>query len=203
MTHRWFRLILATLLTLSALIVIGTSTVVAQAPDNDSVQSPVDITGVPFHYEQDTSEATADPADGGCGGPDDLATVWFRFTPQNDVTVLFDTAASSYSTGVNLYVEEAGSLTLINCSFPPLFADLSAGVTYVVMVVACCDGVNGGTWSSTSRKQPARRRSPSRSTQPATSSRRPVSRRSPARSTARRAHSPSSGSMFSSARAAA
>src|SRR5688500_777419 len=129
MTRRFVRPILAALLTLSALVVIGTSTVVAQAPDNDSVQSPVEITGVGFHFEQDTSEATADPADGGCGGPDDLATVWFRFTPQMDITVSFDTSASSYSTGVNLFVEDAanpGSLTLINCSFPPLFESLSA-----------------------------------------------------------------------------
>lgn len=148
MTYRMFRLILATLLTLSALVVIGTSTVVAQAPDNDSVQSPVEITGVPFHFEQDTSEATADPADGGCGGELDLATVWFRFTPQEDITVSFDTSASSYSTGVNLYIEDPanpGSLMLIDCSFPPLFATLSAGVTYFIMVTACCDGVNGGT----------------------------------------------------------
>jgi hypothetical protein len=144
-THRPIRLLLATLLTLSALVAIGTSTVVAQAPDNDSVQSPVEITGVGFHYEQDTSEATADPADGGCGVDQDLATVWFRFTPQDNVTVLFDTSASDYSNGVNLYVEEGGNLINIACSFPPLFAELSGGVTYFVMVAACCEGVNGGT----------------------------------------------------------
>jgi len=144
MAHPLLRLLLATLLTLSALIALGTSTVLAAPPANDSVQSPVEITGVPFHYEQDTSEATADPADGGCGGDQDLATVWFRFTPQADMTVTFDTSGSDYSTGVNLYVEDAGSLTLINCSFPPLFAELTGGVTYFIMVVACCDGVNGG-----------------------------------------------------------
>jgi hypothetical protein len=42
-------------------------------------------------------------------------------------------------------MEDAGSLINIACSFPPLFAELSAGVTYFVMVAACCDGVNGGT----------------------------------------------------------
>jgi len=143
--RRHVRRILALLLTLSALLAVSASTAVAQAPENDSVLSPVEITGVPFHFEQDTSEATADPADGGCGGVDDLATVWFRFTPQEDVAVLFDTSASSYSTGVNLYVEDAGERILIDCSFPPLFAQLSAGTTYYVMVVACCEGVNGGT----------------------------------------------------------
>ena len=59
LTHRTVRLVLATLLTLSALVAIGTSTAVAQAPDNDSVQSPVEITGVGFHYEQDTSAGHA------------------------------------------------------------------------------------------------------------------------------------------------
>lgn len=144
LTHPMLRLLLASVLTLSALIAIGASTAVAAAPANDSVQSPVEITGVPFHYEENTSEATADPADGGCGAEQDLATVWFRFTPQTDMFVTFDTSASDYSNGVNLYVEDAGSLTLIACSFPPLFAQLSAGVTYFVMVAACCEGVNGG-----------------------------------------------------------
>jgi hypothetical protein len=130
------------LITVTVLLIVWTGAASAAPPSNDEITSATAITTLPFSDGLDTREATADPADGGCGGSDDLATVWYTFTPSADMVV--DTSGSSYSTGVNIFSGTPGDLTQNNCLFTSVTFSAAAGTPYFFMISACCEGVNGG-----------------------------------------------------------
>jgi hypothetical protein len=134
------------LATLIVLLTVWTGSAAAAAPPNDEITGATVITTLPFSESLDTRDATADPADGGCGGSDDLATVWYTFTPGTDMVVKVDTSGSSYSTGVNIFSGTPGNLSLINCLNTSVSFSAVAGTPYFFLVADCCDGdgVNGG-----------------------------------------------------------
>jgi hypothetical protein len=123
-------------------------------PANDDIANAVVIAALPYSASQDTKRATASPDDGGCGGEQDLATVWYTFTPTADTRILVDATASSYEVGVNIFESTADGRFVISCFQGPGTADLMAGTTYYLMFAACCTGENGGTLSFTITELP-------------------------------------------------
>lgn len=136
---------MAALVAAATLLATLAAPVAAAAPTNDAASTPTIVTEpLPYVDTIDTSEATADPADGGCGGELDLATVWYVYTPSASAGYLATGAGSDYLTGVNVFHDTGAGLELINCSQPGATFFGEAGETYVIMVAACCEGVNGG-----------------------------------------------------------
>lgn len=132
------------LATIIVLLLVWTGSAAAVPPSNDGINSATVITTLPFSDNLDTRDATADPADGGCGESFDLATVWYTFTPGANMVVRVDTSGSDYSTGVNVYSGTPGNLSLIDCRFTSVTFSSVAGTQYFFMIAACCDDVNGG-----------------------------------------------------------
>jgi hypothetical protein len=115
-------------------------------PANDDFDDAIQITGLPFSdSNRDTRAATTAADDPDCFGRE--ATVWYRFTPDQDARVEISTAGSNYSTSLSAYTGERGSLTQVGCTttaipgpLPVLRLDVSAGVTYHIMVAAASFG---------------------------------------------------------------
>ena len=57
----------------------------AAAPSNDSFAAATEIGQLPFSETADGSEASVEPGEPDCGGG--LASVWYRFTPDRDMSV--------------------------------------------------------------------------------------------------------------------
>jgi hypothetical protein len=87
------------LVTILVLLIGWTGSAAAAPPSNDEITTATVITTLPFSESLDIRDATADPADGGCGGSDDLATVWYTFTPVVDMVVRVDTAGAATPPG--------------------------------------------------------------------------------------------------------
>jgi hypothetical protein len=119
---------------------LGTSVNVSIAagtpgPANDDFDDATEVAGPVFTDTIDTTEALKSPDDPlpRCD-PAAQNTVWYRFTPADDVHVDIDTSDSSYVTRAGLYTGTRGSLA-------PVFADgcipsfnATAGTTYWIMV---------------------------------------------------------------------
>jgi hypothetical protein len=104
----------------------------AAPPSNDEASGATAISALPFTETQDISEATVGASDY-CGG---VATVWYQYTPTEDIRVGFDATQSSIEPVIGLYTGDPTNLSPYNCAYYParIFADLTAGVTYYVSV---------------------------------------------------------------------
>jgi hypothetical protein len=131
----------------SALLLAVTAGPVAAAPPGNDLPSGATVVPLPLPFTDivDTSEATVTTDDVGCGaGGWDQASVWYSITPDTDIRVAIDASASSYATGLNLFV--ATPTNLVACTWSTLVWNLEAGTTYYVMAADIDDdGVNGGT----------------------------------------------------------
>jgi hypothetical protein len=120
----------------------------AVVPDNDDFDAATVITTLPFIDNLNTSEATTtadEPAD-----PEDEAvcfigghTVWYQFTPSENMTINANTFGSDYDTGIAVYSGTPGALTFIECNDDVITGfftqsnvnfDAVAGETYFFMV---------------------------------------------------------------------
>jgi hypothetical protein len=122
---------------------------VAAAPANDSESRAVEVTGLPFTYEQDTTGANAN-------GPrfcSNNTSVFFRFTASEAMRVQADTFGSDYDTVLGVYTRRGGRVVQKGCNDDAL--DLQSGVrfraktgvTYYFIVAQCCgsgDDYGGG-----------------------------------------------------------
>jgi hypothetical protein len=121
---------------------------IAQVPANDDIANAVEVTTLPFSDNLNTSEATTtadEPAD-----PEDPAvcfigghTVWYTFTPSENMTINANTFGSDYDTGIAVYSGTPGALTFIECNDDAITGflvnsnvnfDAVAGETYYFMV---------------------------------------------------------------------
>jgi hypothetical protein len=124
---------------------------ILQAPSNDDFANALVITSLRFTDNLNTSEATAvdDP-------PNDCLvdghTVWYRFTPTEDMRINANTFGSDYDTGIAVYTGAPPNLTQIACNDDAITGafvqsnvnfDGVAGTTYYFMVGSCC-GSDGG-----------------------------------------------------------
>jgi hypothetical protein len=104
------------------------------------------IGGLTYVDRADTRDATAGNAgQDACFG--NAKSVWYRFTPRRDRTVVFDTRNSDYTAVVTVFTRTANGPKLYFDSCDQVASvDLKAGVTYAVMVSACCgDETAGGS----------------------------------------------------------
>jgi hypothetical protein len=132
---------------LAGLLASGTP-VSATPPSNDDFDDATVITTLPFIDRLDASEATSAPDDPSCFGSE--ASIWYAFTPAEDVTVEATTFGSRYDTTLSAWTGTRGDLDQIACSDDApggvhsrvVFA-ASAGTTYHLMVAAFPDTASG------------------------------------------------------------
>lgn len=117
-------------------------------PTNDDFDAAIVAGALPFLDEVDTSHATTAEDDPDCigNGP----TVWYRFTPSEDMRVEANTFDSDYDTTLSVYTGARGDLTQIACNDDASFSlqsrvrfDAAAGETYHFMVGAFDSGPGG------------------------------------------------------------
>ena len=108
------------------------------APLNDDFDGAVLVTALPFTHTESTLEAThaADDPIFGCefsSGP----TVWYQFTPSEDVRVIADPFGGENSYTIGVFTGTRGALTEVGCSGgSSVVLDASAGVTYHFVVAS-------------------------------------------------------------------
>jgi hypothetical protein len=121
--------------------------VVPPPPPNDEREGAVVVTGLPFTHQQDTSAATSSPGDPYCYGG--AHSVWFAFTPTQDVAFEANTFGSGYDTTLGAYAAGPSGLTQLACnddSAGPqskVRVSAAAGTTYY-LVVSSFAGNPGG-----------------------------------------------------------
>jgi hypothetical protein len=120
------------------------------APTNDDFDNATVITALPFTDNVNTSEATVaadDPLnDETCGfGSIGGHTVWYQFTPTENMRINASTVGSNYDPNVFVYTGMRGNLTRIGCNFLPesMTFEALAGETYYFLV-GSFDGEPGG-----------------------------------------------------------
>jgi hypothetical protein len=116
----------------AALLLSGVAVVHAQ-PANDDITTATPITSLPFDDTLNTSAATMAPDDPDCFG--NGPTVWYRFTPTEDVSLLVDAqTGTSYDSTLSVYTGSPGNLTQLACSDSSVVFEATAGTTYFFMV---------------------------------------------------------------------
>jgi hypothetical protein len=122
---------------LAALALVAVAApVFAASPTNDLPSGAIAIeTALPQVFDQDTTEATVTTDDFGCGaGGLDAASVWYSFTPTEDMFVLVSAANSDYLVGINVFAGAADAESLIDCGDVFLGLSAQAGTTYYLML---------------------------------------------------------------------
>lgn len=111
------------------------------APANDGFGRAVVITALPFTHNVNTSQATTaadDPVgDDNCGFDSiDGHTVWYRFSPTENVRINASTVGSDFDPNIFVYTGRRGNLTRVTCNFLPasMTFDALAGETYFILV---------------------------------------------------------------------
>jgi hypothetical protein len=111
------------------------------APTNDDFANALVITALPFTHNVNTSAARTDHDDPlndeGCGfGSIGGHTVWYRFTPTQNVRINASTVGSNYDPNMFVYTGTRGDLTRVACNFLPasLTFNALAGETYFFLV---------------------------------------------------------------------
>jgi hypothetical protein len=92
----------------------------APPPPNDDVTTPTSVTQLPFADRLDVAGATRAPDDPELTGPDcwptPERTVWYAFTPEQDVRVAADTFGSDHDTVLAAYAITPGGLVELACN---------------------------------------------------------------------------------------
>jgi hypothetical protein len=114
-------------------------------PANDDFDSATAISALPFTDTISTVDATTAGDDPSCNGNEH--SVWYSFTPTQDVTLRADTSGSDYATSLGVYIGSRGALSQVACaSFPAeVTFNASANTTIFFMVASACCGGPGGT----------------------------------------------------------
>jgi len=135
-----------TLLVLATGILLSMQ-VLAQAPVNDDFDNATTITSLPFTDTLSTVDATTAADDPYCAG--NAHSVWYAFTPSQNVSVQTNTFGSDYDTTLSVYTGTRGALTQIACNDDSgglqsrVFFEASAGVTYYIMAASFGDSPGG------------------------------------------------------------
>lgn len=119
----------------------------AQVPSNDDIEDATVVGSLPFTDNTNTAEATTQSGDPDCVGNDH--TVWYRFTPTENLNVNANTFGSDYDTSLSVYTGSPGDLTQIACNDDAgslqssVTFEAVAGETYFIMVGAFEDSPGG------------------------------------------------------------
>jgi hypothetical protein len=112
--------------------------VILPPPPNDDFNSPTVIPSMPFTVSQNVTNATTAPDDPFCVGR--TQTVWFSFTPSQNMRLEANTFGSNYDTTLSVYTGARGGLTQLACNDDSnslqsrVRFDAVAGTTYFFMV---------------------------------------------------------------------
>ncbi len=147
MNHRHPLLAFAAVLLGLAALLPTASTASAAPPDNDDISGATVLGPVPFHLEQDTTEATTSAEEAAfndfCGAPAFEHAVWFSATAVADNNVVADVTGSDYSAGILVLAGEPGNLTPLICQPGTVSGPVVAGETIYLVVFG--DGVSEAT----------------------------------------------------------
>jgi PKD repeat protein len=129
----------------------GIISVLAQAPANDDFDGATVIPNLPFTDTINTTEATMAGDDPGFGcWYTQTNSVWYAFTPDNDMWLQTDTVGSSYYTSLGVFTGTRGNLSPVasNCSSGATQFQATGGVTYYFIINSWSNG--GGPYPSPS-----------------------------------------------------
>jgi hypothetical protein len=112
-------------------------------PANDDFDTPTMISALPFSDSISTVDATAAADDPSCNGNEH--SVWYAFTPTQDVTIRADASSGDYNPSLGVYTGSRGALSEVACaSFPAqVTVNASANTTYFFMVASAFGGPGG------------------------------------------------------------
>ena len=120
-------------------------------PSNDDCSGATVITSIPFTDNVNTTTATPDGPSLSCNGngnQTDGNSVWYVWTPQDNVTVQISTFGSDYDVALGVFTGECGSLEEIFCldfgAADASMFDAEADVTYYIKVGEYLNGSGGG-----------------------------------------------------------
>jgi hypothetical protein len=124
------------LLVAASLVAIVTSLIptarAADPPRNDNFGNAIEIAELPFQHDVDLRKATKRFDDPSCR--DAGHTVWYSYTPSEDIRLLPIGRGRRVWPVVSVWTEEAGVLTEVICDdYQPVF-EAVAGTTYYIMV---------------------------------------------------------------------
>ena len=134
-------------LTTVAALVLGAPPALAAPPVHDDISAAKVVGALPYTDAANTREATTAADDPFCVGRSH--TVWYRFTPSQNRSLVAHTFGSNYDTTLSAYTGTRGNLTQIACNddFQSLQSritfDAQAGVTYWLMVGSFDDSPGG------------------------------------------------------------
>jgi hypothetical protein len=144
---------------LASLALAGTA--LAAAPSNDTFANATTISSLPFSDTVDTTGATTDsddhaagPACGVSGGPTELHSVWYDYTPSSNQNIRIDTSGSSYGVGVAVLTGSPDSFSAVSCFLGSNQVPVLAGQTYHILVVDFSAGTGGTLHLSVSEIPP-------------------------------------------------
>jgi hypothetical protein len=143
---------LVALLAISALAFGATPALAAGPPPNDDIADATTITALPFSDTVDTTKASTDAEETAAGQPcRDIGApaiekaVWYKYTASADITLLVDTTASSYTTGIAAYNGTPTAATFVTCGPGRITTSWAAGQTAYFMIFGDQPGSRGGT----------------------------------------------------------
>ena len=110
----------------------------AAAPANDDFYSATVIPSLPYSETLNTSEASAGSSDPYPCGYYPYSSVWYSFTPGENMTLRIGTNGSNYYTAVGIYTGSYGNLTEMGCNSynNNLDVSISGGTTYYIQIVS-------------------------------------------------------------------
>jgi hypothetical protein len=124
------------------LALLHASAALAQ-PANDDFDSATVIGALPFSDSISTADATTAADDPSCTSNEH--SVWYAFTPTQNVTIRADASSSDFNPSLGVYTGSRGALTEAACaSFPAQVTfNASANTTYFFMVASAFGGPGG------------------------------------------------------------
>ena len=138
------------------LLPLAATPAVAAAPGNDEPQGAV-VLHLGDRVVQDTTEATTNAQDqalnANCGAPATKASVWYKYAPGADRTVLLNVRASDYSTGVMVFRGTPTAASFVTCGPGLVPVHVRAGKTYYIMAFSDTN-VDGGRLVLSLKKPP-------------------------------------------------
>ena len=112
-------------------------------PANDDFDTPTVISALPFTDSISTVDATTAGDDPFCNSSEH--TVWYSFTPTQDMQIRADTFGSDYDTNLGVFTGSRGNLSQVACAFfPPQVTFTAAADTTYFFMVGSTFGVPGG-----------------------------------------------------------
>ena len=109
-------------------------------PANDDFMNATNVPALPFTDSVDVSAANSESGEPTCFGVSE-SSVWYSFTPSEDVLVVADTEGSDFAPVLGAWTQSIFGLARISCSFPTgspqdarIAVDAEAGQTYFFQI---------------------------------------------------------------------